>query len=94
LVRKKRKGLAMDGSHAGRTMRVTVVGRQDVAAEDREAVAALCAAVEDAVQAHRPAGFSVREVVVMLDDTAPLGAGVESNHMFIDVYDSGYGHGI
>jgi hypothetical protein len=70
---------------------VTVVGRQPVG--DHAAIAALRAAVEHAVEAHSPAGFSVREVVVMLD-AAPLPAEAEHGHMFIDVYDSGYGHGI
>jgi hypothetical protein len=72
---------------------VTVVGREDVAAEDRAAVAELCVAVEHAVESHRPAGFSVREVVVMLDETT-VAAGAESGPAYIDVYDSGYGHGI
>jgi hypothetical protein len=73
---------------------VTVVGRQEVAAADRAAVAELCVALEHAVESHRPAGFSVREVVVMLDDTTTVAAGAEAGHAYIDVYDSGYGHGI
>jgi len=51
-------------------------------------------AVERAVQAHRPSGFKVREVVVMLEEGGmPTGA-AEAAPVYVDVYDSGYGHGI
>jgi hypothetical protein len=70
---------------------VTVNGAADDVSH-QASLAALCAAVERAVQAYRPEGLTVREVVVMLEqgpaampDPAPV---------YVDVYDSGYGHGI
>ena len=39
--------------------------------DDQAALAALCAAVDRAVQAYRPEGFKVREVVVMLEEGSP-----------------------
>ena len=81
----------MDGSHTGATT-VTVQGRAD--GRDQAAINALCAAVERAVQAHRPSGFKVREVVVMLEEGGvPTGA-ADAAPVYVDVYDSGYGHGI
>lgn len=71
--------------------RVTVTGRTDTVRESG-AVAALCAAVARAVQTHQPEGCHVREVVVMLEEgTAPLS---DPAPVYVDVYDSGYGHGI
>jgi len=46
------------------------------------------------VQAHRPAGFKVREVVVTLEEGTTMPSTVEAAPVFVDVYDSGYGHGI
>ncbi|MCC7126267.1 MAG: hypothetical protein IT178_15575 [Acidobacteria bacterium] len=56
--------------------------------QDARGLASLCAAVERAAQAHRPAGCQVREVVVMLEETTP-----KSADGFVDVA-PGYGHGI
>lgn len=73
--------------------RVTIDGK-DHHGHDQVAVAALCAAVERAVQAHRPAGMRVREVVVMLEEAGAAAGSLEPAPVFVDVYDSGYGHGI
>jgi len=80
----------MQGSSTGGT-KVTVSGAEP---PDQAAISALCAAVERAVQAHRPEGMRVREVVVMLEDGAGPITGAESTPVYVDVYDSGYGHGI
>jgi hypothetical protein len=82
----------MPGTHEGGT-KVTVNGRADEA-RDEVAVAALCAAVERAVQAYRPAGMRIREVVVMLEEGAVALPAPDVTPVFVDVYDSGYGHGI
>ena len=82
----------MDGSQSEGT-RVTVTGRTDHA-HDQAALALLCAAVDRAVQAHRPAGFMVREVVVTLEEGAALNSTTDVAPVLVDVYDSGYGHGI
>ncbi|MEZ5283390.1 MAG: hypothetical protein R2712_01005 [Vicinamibacterales bacterium] len=65
---------------------------QDQAA-DQAALDTLCAAVERAVQTHRPHGFTIREVVVMLEEGTSAGA-LDPAPVYVDVYDSGYGHGI
>ena len=52
----------------------------------------IAAAVERAVQAYRPEGLTVREVVVMLEQGP--GAVPDPAPVYVDVYDSGYGHGI
>ena len=78
----------MDDSHTETT--VTVQGKSD--GRDQAAINALCAAVERAVQAYRPSGFKVREVVVMLEEgSVPV---ADAAPVYVDVYDSGYGHGI
>jgi hypothetical protein len=82
----------MSGGETSGT-RVTVTGMSEGGA-DRAALAPLRAAVERAVQAYRPAGFSVREVVVMLEESAPPAGPLEPGPVYVDVYDSGYGHGI
>jgi hypothetical protein len=90
----------MQGSSSGGT-KVTVSGPAEDA-QDQAAVTALCAAVERAVLAYRPEGMRVREVVVMLEEAAvmldegasPLAAGTDPTPVYVDVYDSGYGHGI
>lgn len=80
-----------DGSqHA---TRVTVTARPG-AGPQQAALASLCAAVERTVAAYRPDGFTVREVVVMLEEGRPERAGGDPAPVFVDVYDSGYGHGI
>jgi hypothetical protein len=63
------------------------------AIHDEAALAALCAAVDRAVQAYRPEGLSVREVVVTLEVSVPA-FGSDAAPVYVDVYDSGYGHGI
>ena len=81
----------MQGHQFGRT-KVSVSGRtEDV--QDRSDLAALCAAVEHAVHEHRPAGLRVREVIVMLDEGATAYP-TDAMPVYVDVYDSGYGHGI
>ena len=83
----------MQGSSSGGT-KVTVSGPA-ADAQDQAAVNALCAAVERAVVAYRPEGMRVREVVVMLEESpSPIAAGTDSTPVYVDVYDSGYGHGI
>jgi hypothetical protein len=82
----------MQGSSYGGT-RVTVDGRQDDV-RDQAALAALCAAVDRAVQAYRPDGLKVREVVVMLEESDPAPGQPDVTPVYVDVYDSGYGHGI
>ena len=47
-----------------------------------------------AVQAYRPEGLEVREVVVMLEEGSPALGASEATPVYVDVYDSGYGHGI
>lgn len=82
----------MHGSDDGGT-KVRVSGPAEEAYHQAQ-VAELCAAVERAVRAYRPAGLRVREVVVMLEEgTSPV-SGPEATPVFVDVYDSGYGHGI
>jgi hypothetical protein len=82
----------MPGSHDGGT-KVTVTGPTD-RVHNPSALAELCAAVERAVRAYRPAGVRVCEVVVMLEEgPAPLPA-PDAVPVYVDVYDSGYGHGI
>jgi hypothetical protein len=81
----------MDGSHEGET-RVTVNGTADESSQ--AALASLCAAVERAVQAYRPAGVRVREVVVTVEEGGTPLPMPEVTPVYVDVYDSGYGHGI
>lgn len=88
----------MSDTDAGRGTRVTVTGPHHTA--DQNALATLCAAVEQAVQAHRPAGFTIREVVVMVEEGGSEAGAAEPAPVYVDVYDSGYlqdsgyGHGI
>ena len=81
----------MQGTQGG--TKVTVSGPGDDG-PNQAAVAARCAAVERAVQANRPEGMKVREVVVMLEEGAPALPGLDATPVYVDVYDSGYGHGI
>lgn len=83
----------MDGSQSSGGTKVTVTGRGEHV-HDQAALASLCAAVDRAVQAYRPAGFKVREVVVTLEEGTAMPGTVDSAPAFVDVYDSGYGHGI
>jgi hypothetical protein len=83
----------MNGSQSSGETKVTVTGRGEPV-HDQAALASLCAAVERAVQAYRAAGFKVREVVVTLEAGTALPGTVDSAPAFVDVYDSGYGHGI
>jgi hypothetical protein len=50
--------------------------------------------VDRAVQAYRPDGLKVREVVVMLEESDPALGQPDVTPVYVDVYDSGYGHGI
>lgn len=61
---------------------------------DEAALAALCAAVDRAVQAYRPDGLTIREVVVTVEGRVPAFGSSEAAPVYVDVYDSGYGHGI
>jgi uncharacterized protein YggE len=81
----------MQGSSHGGT-RITVDGRQDV--RDQAALAALCAALDRAVQAYHADGLKVREVVVLLEEADPALGQPDVTPVYVDVYDSGYGHGI
>ena len=81
----------MDGNQAEKTT-VTVQGATD--GRDQAAINALCAAVERAVRAHRSSGFKVREVVVILEEGVVPTSASDTASMYVDVYDSGYGHGI
>jgi hypothetical protein len=82
----------MQGDSHG-TTKVSVQGAA-TAAYDAAALAALCAAVGRAVQAHRPEGLLIREVVVTLEGVVPAFGSSEAAPVYVDVYDSGYGHGI
>ncbi|HVG82920.1 MAG TPA: hypothetical protein VM820_00325 [Vicinamibacterales bacterium] len=82
----------MQGDTHGGT-KVSVQGRTE-GVDDPAALAALCAAVDRAVQAYRPEGLRVREVVVMLEEGSPALGAAEATPVYVDVYDSGYGHGI
>jgi hypothetical protein len=81
----------MQGDSYGGT-KVTLHGGSEDA--HQAALAALCAAVDRAVQAYRPDGLTVREVVVMLDDNGSALGASDTTPVYVDVYDSGYGHGI
>jgi hypothetical protein len=82
----------MPGNHDGGT-KVTVSGPAD-AIQHQAALAELCAAVERAVRAYRPAGVRVREIVVMLEEGPVPVPAPDTVPVYVDVYDSGYGHGI
>ena len=76
----------------GSTTKVWKNGRLQDAGSDA-ALSSLCQAVEQAVQQHREAG--VRAVILMVDQPAarpePVVAPVP---VYVDVFESGYGHGI
>ena len=61
---------------------------------DQAALAALCAALDRAVQAYHADGLKVREVVVLLEEADPALGQSDVTPVYVDVYDSGYGHGI
>lgn len=82
----------MQGDAYGGT-KVSVLGGT-TAAHDEAALAALCAAIDRAVQAYRPEGLAIREVVVTLERRVPAFGSSEATPVYVDVYDSGYGHGI
>ena len=71
--------------------KVTVTDAAGGPPRDGAALASLCAAVERTVEAHRPSGFQIREVVVRLEAVASASV---PEPVYVDVYDSGYGHGI
>ena len=76
----------------GLMTKVTVTDSEGGPPRGGVALAPLCAAVEKTVEAHRPNGFTVREVVVRLEAAGRPAAPAEP--VYVDVYDSGYGHGI
>ena len=80
----------MDGSQPGRT-KVTMMGLAEVQEGEGPAVVSLRAALERTVQAHRLPGLRIREVVVLLEEGPPA---PEPTPVYVDVYDSGDGHGI
>ena len=81
--------------------RVWKDGRLQDATQDA-ALAALCQAVEKAVRQHQKAG--VRAVILMMDQPAKPeptfaeatvgGPAVTPVPVYVDVFESGYGHGI
>ncbi len=73
------------------TTKVTVRDNQGEPAHEGVALASLCAALERTVEAYRPAGFTVREVVVMLENGTPAAVAPEAASALVD---AGYGHGI
>ena len=81
----------MQGDSYGGT-RVSVQG--GTAVFDEAALAALCAAVDRAVEAYRPEGLTIRDVVVTVEGRVPAFGSSEATPVYVDVYDSGYGHGI
>ena len=81
----------MNGNQAAMT-KVTVTDSAGGPPRDGAALASLCAAVERTVEAHRPSGFKIREVVVRLEEVVSPTPAPEP--VYVDVYDSGYGHGI
>lgn len=80
----------MSGNQGAMT-KVTVTDSAGGPPRSGAALATLCAAVEQTVEAHQPSGFKVREVVVRLEAVAAAPA---PEPIYVDVYDSGYGHGI
>ena len=81
----------MNGKQQAMT-KVTVTDSAGGPPQSGAALATLCAAVEQTVEAHQPCGFTVREVVVRLEAVASAAPVPEP--VYVDVYDSGYGHGI
>ena len=81
----------MQGDSYGGT-KVSVQG--GTAVYDEAALAALRGAVDRAVQAYRPEGLTIREVVVTVEGRVPAFGSSEAAPVYVDVYDSGYGHGI
>ena len=75
----------------GSTARVWKDGRLQEAGSDA-ALSSLCQAVERAVRQHQSAG--VRAVILMVDQPAPRPEPVMPVPVYVDVFESGYGHGI
>lgn len=82
----------MQGSSDGGT-KISVQGAA-TGSTDEAALAALCAAVDRAVQAYRPEGLRIREIILTLEEKVPAFGSSDSAPVYVDVYDSGYGHGI
>jgi hypothetical protein len=82
----------MNGNQGAMT-KVTVTDAGGGPPRSGAALASLCAAVERTVEAHRPSGFAIREVVVRLEEVASSPAPAPEP-VYVDVNDSGYGHGI
>jgi hypothetical protein len=66
-------------------------GRLQDASQDAT-LASLCQAVEKAVSQHQTAG--VRAVILMMDQPAKPEPVVAPVPVYVDVFESGYGHGI
>ena len=77
----------------GSTAKVWKDGRLQDAGSDA-ALSSLCQAVERAVRQHQSAG--VRAVILMVDQPAapPPEPAVAPVPVYVDVFESGYGHGI
>ena len=73
------------------TTKVWKDGRLQDAMQDA-ALASLCQAVERAVRQHQMAG--VRAVILMMDQPAKPEPVVAPVPVYVDVFESGYGHGI
>lgn len=82
----------MQGNSEGGT-KISVQGAASGLSDDA-ALAALCAAFDRAVQAYRPERLRIREIVVTLEEKAPSLGTSDTAPVYVDVYDSGYGHGI
>jgi len=87
----------MDGS--GSQTKVWKHGRLHDSADNDAALAALCRAVERAVRAHQPESAAVRAVVLVMDQPATRAslpeqpeASVAPVPVYVDVFDSGFGH--
>lgn len=81
----------MEGSSSSPT--VWVNGRMQEPDRNDAALASLCQAVERAVRTHQAAG--VRAVILMVDSPAPRQAAepvVTPMPVYVDVFDSGFGH--
>jgi hypothetical protein len=74
----------------GSTAKVWKDGRLQEAGNDA-ALASLCQAVERAVRQHQSAG--VRAVILMVDQPTPRAEpAVKPVPVYVDVFDSGFGH--
>ena len=75
----------------GSGTRVWKDGRLQDATQDA-ALASLCQAVDKAVRQHQAVG--VRAVILLMDQPAKAEPAVAPVPVYVDVFESGYGHGI